>query len=160
MNFPRHPRTELHRKPVLPAQLQSRLTRWSWHSRRKMCGRVKLFGLIPKLPNEFNVQESCKHGASCFNLASLLCHQACSKYMTRLILSLSLSPSWVFAMFCQGAPLGPILRYGFPWAPSQNKRFNGHSLRDIKRGATTSLGAFFDVWLPLVALWCGASAKK
>ena len=74
--------------------------------------------------------------------------------------SLSLSPSWVFAMFCQGAPLGPILRYGFPWAPSQNKRFNGHSLRDIKRGATTSLGAFFDVWLPLVALWCGASAKK
>ena len=81
-------------------------------------------------------------------------------YDTTYSLSLSLSPSWVFAMFCQGAPLGPILRYGFPWAPSQNKRFNGHSLRDIKRGATTSLGAFFDVWLPLVALWCGASAKK
>lgn len=57
-----------------------------------MCGRVTLFGLIQKLPNEFNVQESCKHGASCFNLASLLCHQVCSKYMTRRnLFSLSLS---------------------------------------------------------------------
>ena len=60
-----------------------------------MCGRVKLFwDSFQNCPMSSMCKKAASMMPSCFNLASLLCHQACSKiYDTTYSLSLSLSYS-------------------------------------------------------------------